>query len=150
MLALQLGVRVLGVDVVAYPDEFGVVVGTGEEDDGYADQVGRGNAGWERSGSLREGVDVSKFASLRPTRQSLLILASAKRGRGSERQQLEEGRPTSNSKLLTPTGTGPTMHVSSSWSNESLSALPTYVSFHSRSARVKAREHQLAKQVGRE
>lgn len=71
MLALQLGVRVLGVDVVAYPDEFGVVVGTGEEDDGYADQVGRGDAGWERSGGLRGGgggLYVSKFVSLMANR----------------------------------------------------------------------------------
>ena len=43
VLQFEIGIAVLGVDVVAYPDKLLVVVGAREEDDGHADQVARGD-----------------------------------------------------------------------------------------------------------
>ena len=50
--------------------------------------------------------------------QSKIQIVDTKSGR--KREKL-----ASNSNVLTPTGMGPTMQVSSSWSYDSLSALPT-------------------------
>ena len=49
---LERGVAVLGVDVVAYPDELLLGVRAREEDDGHADEVARRNPGRQRRGGL--------------------------------------------------------------------------------------------------
>lgn len=94
VLGLEDGVAVFSIDVVTDANEFLVGVRAGEEDHGDADEVGGRDARGKGSCCLEES----------PAHHQLLLLLPLLPG--TER--------TSNSNVLTPTGTGPTMHVSSS------------------------------------